>query len=349
LSVLFVASLLFGVLFAWEALWFRMQDFNPDRAFILFVLFDAAWSGLCHLSLVLLLAAAVGTSVINAVLANRAARDWRFLLRGMLVLTALAPLIVPAWVPYHILTMDPLHKAARAGNLRKVEAMLAAGTDPNLRDEWGAVPLGYAVEGRHADVAEALLRRGADPNLRFPLVLAAYNGDLPTMKALLAHGANPNQGGPDMMPLEAAARSGNPEAVKLLLENGARPFLFGLHSVGQAGPPTQFDPVLHTFVDSSDGTAAAKVLTKAQAINLMLLLPISPSKSPPSSALGSKQSDSRRQPCPAPSLCIDVYRDRTRTELLGQILGFDRNFVVVDRLVIDDRKAVDAIYKAVGR
>jgi hypothetical protein len=111
-----------------------------------------------------------------------------------------------------------------------------------------------------------------------------------------------------------------------------------------------FGPLFRTFVDDSDGTAAAEVLSKSQAIRLSFLLHYAPSKRCASSASGSKEPDPG-PPLPlAPTLCIDIYRDKGRTEMVGQILGFDRMVVVVDsQVVIEDEEAVDAIYKAVGR
>ena len=51
-------------------------------------------------------------------------------------------------------------KAARAGNLDIVQALLAAKADPNLTDYAGATAIRYAEESRQKRVADALRAAG---------------------------------------------------------------------------------------------------------------------------------------------------------------------------------------------
>ena len=150
-----------------------------------------------------------------------------------------------------------LMHASLAGTVDMMNALLAAGADPNAKNTRNATALLWAVnnpaklqvllshgadvnaksvEGRSAlylaamqpagaPIVRILLDAGADPNLPtivgvtplFPAMVAS----LESAQLLLAKGANPNaktaQGG---TPLMSAANSGNPKAVALLLAKG---------------------------------------------------------------------------------------------------------------------------------
>ncbi len=57
-----------------------------------------------------------------------------------------------------------LHWAASCADRATVEALLAAGADPNAEDESGATPMHEAVMRREEEVAAAIVRAGADIN-----------------------------------------------------------------------------------------------------------------------------------------------------------------------------------------
>jgi uncharacterized protein len=91
-----------------------------------------------------------------------------------------------------------LHLAAFFGGAGAVEALLAAGADPDADAEnpLRVRPLHSAVAARDRDAARALLEAGADPNVRqqggyTPLHGAAHAGDAELVALLLAHGADP--------------------------------------------------------------------------------------------------------------------------------------------------------------
>jgi ankyrin repeat protein len=90
---------------------------------------------------------------------------------------------------------------------------------------------GYTLEQTDPSTVRLLLNRGADPKLcggkdGSGLLAACYNGDLPCVKLLLAHGADPNFGmGIETRYMQsclaAACRSGDIRIIHLLLDHGA--------------------------------------------------------------------------------------------------------------------------------
>lgn len=145
---------------------------------------------------------------------------------------------------------DPLLLAKR---------LLAAGADPNVRDNWGRTALFYTIEANNIDVAELLLNSGADPNIAIEsqeTSVARQDGSTPLMAALLwysltydptmfqvllAHGADPNFRNPSKYDREwdtttrgavtfagqtvltRASTDGHYTLARLLLQNGADP------------------------------------------------------------------------------------------------------------------------------
>jgi cytohesin len=86
----------------------------------------------------------------------------------------------------------PLLLAADAGYAGLVELLLAKGADANVVDDSGRTPLSYAVDKHYQPVVQLLLAAHANPNAgssNLPLTEAAYYGDMPTLKLLLANGA----------------------------------------------------------------------------------------------------------------------------------------------------------------
>ena len=97
-----------------------------------------------------------------------------------------------------------------------------------------------AVNGR-AELAELLLRHGADANaigyeankgLTPPVVLAAWEGSVETLRVLLANGADPNISASAETALYTAAEHRAPDKVDLLLAHGARHDIFTAAIVG---------------------------------------------------------------------------------------------------------------------
>ena len=60
----------------------------------------------------------------------------------------------------------PLHWAAASGHMSVVVALLAAGAKPDSRNEYGGAPLHWAAAAGHTSVVVALLAAGAKPDVR---------------------------------------------------------------------------------------------------------------------------------------------------------------------------------------
>ena len=122
---------------------------------------------------------------------------------------------------------------------------------PDIVSERGALPghtglrtaLHFAVA--HERVVRALLDRGADPNVRddgdnaFPLHFAAERQDLPVIRLLIEHGADPIGTGDDHE-LEVIGwatafdyLTPKPEVVEYLLSHGARHNIFSAVTLGE--------------------------------------------------------------------------------------------------------------------
>lgn len=144
----------------------------------------------------------------------------------------------------------PLVFAVIKGDAPSVRALLAAGADPNYSLPSGSKPLLVALSNRRADAAMALLEGGAlvtasdERTGMTPLHLAAQQGDLAIVQALLSRKADPNArtirtpppkakytgDGPrpvvgEQTPLMFAARRGHEDVMRALVAGGADPSL----------------------------------------------------------------------------------------------------------------------------
>lgn len=90
---------------------------------------------------------------------------------------------------------QPIHEAARSGELAEVMTQLDDGVPVDAVDDWGRTPFALAMRGKKWAVARHLLDSGTDPLLgeddEWPaLSLAAYYGQAWLVRALLESGAN---------------------------------------------------------------------------------------------------------------------------------------------------------------
>lgn len=112
---------------------------------------------------------------------------------------------VNTWDAQH--TSTPLLTAVQIRHVEAVRLLLAAGADPNVRDNEGDSPLRICAHQGFLDVARLLLLCGADkaiheaggPAGMNALGLAAYALNVEMVRLLLAHGANPHLPDADRM------------------------------------------------------------------------------------------------------------------------------------------------------
>jgi ankyrin repeat protein len=142
----------------------------------------------------------------------------------------------------------PLLFAARNGNAECARLLLEAGADPDESLPDGTSALVLAAHSGHGDVGILLLEKGADPNAfgtgYTALHAAVLRSQVPLVKSLLAHGADPNirmtKGTPmrrqttdfnlpftliGSTPYFLAAKFVEAEAMKALVAGGADPNL----------------------------------------------------------------------------------------------------------------------------
>ncbi|MEZ5594543.1 MAG: ankyrin repeat domain-containing protein [Gammaproteobacteria bacterium] len=118
-----------------------------------------------------------------------------------------------------------LMAAAMQGKLQLVQALLAAGADPNARNQNGGTPLLYAMAGGSLAVTRHLLAAGAQINQRSsngwsPLMMAVAKRRAALVSALLQAGADANISDVyGWTPLMRAAYEGYQDEAMALLEH----------------------------------------------------------------------------------------------------------------------------------
>jgi Caspase domain/Ankyrin repeats (3 copies) len=133
-------------------------------------------------------------------------------------------------------TVTPLGRAAKSGDIKKVEELLSKGANVNEVMTPGLSPLHEAVfNNAPLDIVRLLLDKGADVNMyscgdgwastcncMCPLQIAACKGNVNMVKLLLDRGADIDAiDKTGYTPLARAAEQGQSATVKLLIEKGA--------------------------------------------------------------------------------------------------------------------------------
>jgi hypothetical protein len=146
------------------------------------------------------------------------------------------------------------------GTSESVKLLLEHGAEVNPGKEvmYGASPLYLAALAGDRDNIASLLARGADPNRPMNIIGAfpSTMGNIATVKALLAGGADIHATDPDnMTPLHWAVVAHRPEVMKALLDGGAK-----VNVVDRFG----YTPLLYaSTIDFGDAESAATLLKAA--------------------------------------------------------------------------------------
>ena len=115
---------------------------------------------------------------------------------------------------------DALIKAAKKGDMNKVERLIENGADIKAKDKSGSTSLDWAAYGGHTDVVKFLIKKGEDINTA--LISAALGGQIDLVQLLIEKNANVNAAYEEgSTPLIFAAMSGHTNVVRLLIDNGA--------------------------------------------------------------------------------------------------------------------------------
>src|SRR5579884_863381 len=137
----------------------------------------------------------------------------RCLCVSLLLLTTPLPLLATG-------NADALWTAARKGDAKAVEALLAHGVDVNAKTPYGVTALWLAAYKGHRDVIQVLIKHKADPNVRdsiwggTPLGSAVEGGHADIVKLLLHAGAKHADAA-----LLSAASQGRADIVRVILDN----------------------------------------------------------------------------------------------------------------------------------
>jgi len=127
---------------------------------------------------------------------------------------------------------DPIHDAAKSGDIAGVQAELDKGVDVNAKREGGSTSLHGAAEGGHGEIVKLLISAGADLHARTvpmlggggwtPLHSAARQGHREIVELLIANGSDVNsRDSSGKSSLHDAALEGHKEIVELLIIKGA--------------------------------------------------------------------------------------------------------------------------------
>lgn len=122
--------------------------------------------------------------------------------------------------------IDDFTKAAKFDDVSEVQSLLKAGVSPNTLDPRGNPMLIVAIRDKSQKVANLLLSNPStnvnlsNKNGENPLMMAAFDGDLATVKLLVVNKkAAVNK--PGWAPIHYAATNGHLQIVQFLMANGA--------------------------------------------------------------------------------------------------------------------------------
>ncbi len=208
----------------------------------------------------------------------------RFIICQVLLIGILAFLSTNLSAQYELPQDQPIHAAARSGNVMELRRLIEHGADANVLNASGESPLHCAVHHGRKYAMEFLLQCGANPNLAdpqdiAPLHWAVYWRRPALVKPLLEHGAKPDardkNGSTPLHWLQMGNKSAI-EILKLLLDHGADPNAKDQYGYSRVSTILQVIPnslpllakkgveiTLDLAIDVGDATMVRKLLAKS--------------------------------------------------------------------------------------
>jgi len=121
---------------------------------------------------------------------------------------------------------QPVHLAARTGQLGTLKWLLKHRADLEATGHFGKKPIDHAAEGGQVETLRYLLEQKADVNDDYagwyPIIWAARGGSPDVIKCLIEHSANIHAARSDgMQAIHEAAAHGYADALETLIEHGA--------------------------------------------------------------------------------------------------------------------------------
>ncbi len=146
------------------------------------------------------------------------------------ILLCLLPALFLLCLTGRLAIADPIHDAARKGDLAKLKELVAANPSVvSAVDKMGKTPLHIAAVNNQLDAAVFLIEHGTDVNAKdknggftaLDLALSSYHY-IDMMRLLIDRGANVNTASSQgITPLHEAAMRGQKNAIDLLVARGA--------------------------------------------------------------------------------------------------------------------------------
>lgn len=166
----------------------------------------------------------------------------------------------------HAATLEDFLRAAESNDVSTLSELLRRGMPPDATDEQGYSVLMYAARAGSLEATRLLLDHEANVDMRnfvgeTALMLAAINGHLATVDALLERGAAVREKREAWTALHYAANQNHVEIVRRLLERGADPNaravngITPLHMAAREGAVAAIELLLGAGADPARRTA----------------------------------------------------------------------------------------------